>query len=228
MSAQNQSFFPPVKNYVFVGEAGSGKSEIAVNLAFLLKAQGKAVHFFDLDQTKPLFRSRDLQDEFDQAGIQLHFVEQFQDEPVIAGGVREMLINPEATCVLDIGGDDIGSRAVGGFSALINQPNTLVYFVLNPFRPWSKSLEAIDGTLSAILKTGRIQTFHIICNPNLGFDTPAEEAVAGIRRTEELLDGRVPIEFVTAREEIAPEVAAQSPYSVFPMHLYLTYPWDRT
>ena len=49
------------KNFVLLGESGSGKSEIAVNLACVLSKQspdGKEVHFFDLDQTKPLFRSR--------------------------------------------------------------------------------------------------------------------------------------------------------------------------
>lgn len=47
-------------NVVFLGEAGSGKSEIALNFAqALAELGGKPVHFFDLDMTKPLFRSRD-------------------------------------------------------------------------------------------------------------------------------------------------------------------------
>ncbi len=51
------------KNYFFVGEAGSGKSEIAINYAIELnKNTDKTVHFFDLDMTKPLFRSRELED----------------------------------------------------------------------------------------------------------------------------------------------------------------------
>ena len=227
MPEQTLPCFPEVKNYVFVGEAGCGKSELAINLAFRLKAQGKAVHFFDLDQTKPLFRSRDVKDELADAGIEFHYVEQFQDEPVITGGVREQLAGPDS-CVLDVGGDDIGSRAVGGFANLINQPQTVVYFVLNPFRPWSRTLEAIDGTLSAILEISHIEKFHIICNPNFGFQTTAEEALEGIRQAEEHLEGRVAMDFVAAREDIAAEVAANTTYSVFPMHLYLTYPWDRT
>ena len=40
------------KNFVFLGEAGSGKSEIAINFALSLHQQGgKEVHLFDLDMT---------------------------------------------------------------------------------------------------------------------------------------------------------------------------------
>ena len=51
------------KNFVFIGEAGSGKSEIAINFAVnLARIADRPVHFFDMDQTKPLFRSRDVKE----------------------------------------------------------------------------------------------------------------------------------------------------------------------
>ena len=44
------------KNFVFIGEAGSGKSEIILNVAHMLAERtGKKVDLFDLDQTKPLY-----------------------------------------------------------------------------------------------------------------------------------------------------------------------------
>ena len=58
------------KNFVFLGEAGSGKSELAVNFARqLARRTQREVHFFDLDMTKPLFRSRDAAGELEQAGV---------------------------------------------------------------------------------------------------------------------------------------------------------------
>lgn len=55
-----EEFIGKAKNIVFIGEAGSGKTETAVNLALrLAREDGRAVHFFDMDQTKPLFRARD-------------------------------------------------------------------------------------------------------------------------------------------------------------------------
>ena len=48
-------------NFVFVGEAGSGKSEISINFAkWLVQLQDKPVHFFDMDQaTVSIQRCRD-------------------------------------------------------------------------------------------------------------------------------------------------------------------------
>ena len=46
-------------NYVLLGEAGCGKSELAINLARRLLDTGKPVDLFDLDMTKPLFRTRE-------------------------------------------------------------------------------------------------------------------------------------------------------------------------
>ena len=53
------------KNFLFIGEAGSGKSEIVLNVAAkLARETGKKVDLFDMDQTKPLYRSRDMADDF--------------------------------------------------------------------------------------------------------------------------------------------------------------------
>jgi hypothetical protein len=79
-------------NYLFLGEAGCGKSEIAVNLALALAARGeKPVHFFDLDMTKPLFRSRDVSAMLTDAGVTVHYEEQFMDAPTQVGGPSVLL-----------------------------------------------------------------------------------------------------------------------------------------
>ena len=60
------------KNFVFIGEAGSGKSEIVLNIANkLAEKTGKQVDLFDLDQTKPLYRSRDMQQDFAKRGVNI-------------------------------------------------------------------------------------------------------------------------------------------------------------
>lgn len=79
------------KNFVLLGEAGSGKSEIALNLAaHLAQCQPLPVHFFDLDMTKPLFRSRDLAEEMEALGVHFHFEKQFMDAPTQVGGVNRL------------------------------------------------------------------------------------------------------------------------------------------
>ena len=54
---------------VLVGHFGSGKSEIAVNLAFGWQARGQQVSVIDLDLVKPYFRSRLLREDMQARGI---------------------------------------------------------------------------------------------------------------------------------------------------------------
>ena len=61
---------PAGRAAVFLGEAGCGKSELAVHLALSLAGKGREVHFFDLDQTKPLMRSRDAAALLEAYGIE--------------------------------------------------------------------------------------------------------------------------------------------------------------
>ncbi|MDY4532022.1 MAG: ATP-binding protein [Enterocloster aldenensis] len=50
-----------IHNIVLIGEAGSGKTEIAANIAILLAEKDeKPVYLIDMDQTKCLFRARDF------------------------------------------------------------------------------------------------------------------------------------------------------------------------
>ena len=131
---------PGKKNYVFLGGAGSGKSELSINFALCLASeQEKPVHFFDLDMTKPLFRSRDQARVFEKSGVVCHFEEQFMDAPTQAGGVSPLLRDPNACTVLDVGGDYIGARAVGWYGPLLNRPDTAVLYVLNAYRPWMET-----------------------------------------------------------------------------------------
>ncbi len=97
------------KNFVFIGEAGSGKTEVALSLALgMAESGGKAVHFFDLDQTKPLFRARDAAGELENRGIIFHFQPQYLDAPTVTPGVIERLMDESAVVLLDIGGGSHG------------------------------------------------------------------------------------------------------------------------
>lgn len=219
--------FSKAKNYVFIGEAGCGKSEIAINLAYTLKQAGENVHFFDLDQTKPLFRSRDLRTQMESDGIVFHHEEQFYDAPTLASGISETLTSQGTTCVLDIGGNDTGSRVVGGFASIINREDTVVYFVINPYRPWSKSSNVLAETLNSIVWAARVQRVKVICNPNVGYTTTCKEVMDGIQKAAELLDSQLPIEFVTIPNALWDECKDNHTYPFYPLNLYLRYPWTQ-
>lgn len=215
-------------NYLFLGEAGCGKSEIAVNLALALAEKGeKPVHFFDLDMTKPLFRSRDVQDVLENAGVIVHFQEQFYDAPTQVGGPSVLLRDNDCYTILDVGGDYMGASAVGVYSQWLRGDNTVAYYVVNSFRPWSMSLEHIDGVLSQVLGAAHLplSQLQFIGNPNLGIRTTAEEVKEGIRRLQEMLGEYVNIPFGCVWEALWPIEDAELP--LVPLHLYFTYPWEQ-
>ena len=221
--------YPAAHSFVFLGEAGCGKSELAINLALaLVKERQRDVHFFDLDMTKPLFRSRDQAGFLEEAGVFVHYEEQFMDAPTAAGGVSRLLRQEDVYTVLDVGGDYIGASAIGGYAPLLNQPGCAVFYVINPYRPWSMDIEHIDRVLGQTLGVShvRLNRLHLVGNPNLGMDTAARDVRAGARRLEEMVGPYMPIDFYTAKEELAPELEGGLPGPVLPLRLYLGYEWN--
>lgn len=216
------------KNFIFLGEAGCGKSEIAVNLAFQLAARGeKTVHFFDLDMTKPLFRSREMARPLTEKGIEVHFEEQFMDAPTTVGGPDLILRREDCFAVLDVGGDYIGARSIGQYAALLRRPSTAVFYVMNPFRPWSDTIERIDIVLSDILTVSHlsIEELHLVGNPNLGDETTPETFMEGYKMLNETVAPYKALDFYCAEASVAKAVADRIPEPVFPMELYFQYPW---
>jgi len=216
------------KNFIFIGEAGSGKSEVAINAArYLYGNKGKPVDFFDMDMTKPLFRSRDVCRQLMASGITVHFEEQFMDAPTLASGVRRLMRSPDSYVVMDVGGDYIGARSIGGFSKEVNREDSFIGYVVNAFRPWSDSLDHIDRILGEILGVShiRLQNIHIICNPNIGPDTNEEDIIRGFKQTVELITPYKEIEYLCVKEELYERLKPKVSVPVVPIRLYLTYPW---
>lgn len=204
MSAAGLSALLRSSNTVFLGEAGCGKSELAVHLALELAEQGKAVHFFDLDQTKPLMRSRDAETLLTDAGAAVHFEQQRADAPTQVGGLVPLLLDESKNVILDVGGNDTGAKLIGGCAHLLK--NADVWFVVNPYRPWSATTEHIDGTLSAILRASRLKTPRFLLNPNLGRDTTEEEYLTGLAQGLALLSPYVTVEAAAVPDALYAQV----------------------
>ena len=62
---------PKARILVLVGNYGSGKTEISLNLALKLARRGEKVTLVDLDIVNPYFRSRERRDLLESAGIRL-------------------------------------------------------------------------------------------------------------------------------------------------------------
>lgn len=210
------------QNTVFLGEAGCGKSELAVHLALELASQGREVHFFDLDQTKPLMRSRDTKELLEAAGVAVHFQQQCADAPTQVGGLIPLLLDEGKTVILDVGGNDTGAKLIGGYAHLLK--NADVWFVVNPYRPWSATTEHIDGTLSAILRASRLKMPRFLLNPNLGGDTTLAEYLDGIRQGLETLSPYVAVEAAAVPAALYEQARTETPLPLIPITSHISVP----
>lgn len=210
---------------VLLGEAGCGKSELAINLARCLLETGKPVELFDLDMTKPLFRIREQADKLADMGIRFHFEEQFADAPTVGGGVMRALKDADSYTVLDVGGDYIGARAIGGYAPLLNREDTEVFYIINPFRPWSTTPERASLVLSEVLGVSHIrpERIRLVGNPNLGGTTTAEDVLEGYRRLTELVEK---LDVLCVERSLCEAVQERVPAPVFPIDRYLEYQWN--
>lgn len=215
-------------NFVFLGEAGCGKSEIAINFARELSGlNDKAVHFFDLDMTKPIFRSRDQKEALEGMGVTVHYEAQFMDAPTVTGGVRQKMLDKKSRAILDVGGDYIGARSIGGYAPWLNMDGTTVYYIINPFRPWSATIEHIDAVLGETLGVSHVELsrLRLIGNPNLGLETTPDEVAEGASRLADMVSPYKPVDFICVNRDLCPLLEGDIPSRVLPVQIYMTYPW---
>ena len=139
---------------VFLGEAAAVNPSCPSTGRFRRQRREKRCRFFDLDQTKPLMRSRDVESLLESAGVSVRFEHQTADAPHAGGRPVPRCWTKKRTVILDVGGNDTGARLIGGCAHLLKSADA--YFVVNPYRPWSGTVEHIDGTLSAVLRAARL------------------------------------------------------------------------
>lgn len=211
------------RHSVFLGASGSGKTELSVNCALrAARTQERQVCFFDMDQTKGLFRSRDLFDILSQQGVEAVEAFRFQDAPVVPAGVASRLFGEHTLCVLDVGGNSSGAAMVGQYAGLLRRNGADYYYVINPCRPFTDTAEDLEQTMAEILRASGASPgqLRILSNPHMGPETTVELVLTQHRRLEALLDrfGMKPAALCAA-EGLASALPSGLP--VIPLRLYL-------
>ena len=124
---------------LLAGHYGSGKTNIAVNLAMRQKAAGYSVTVADLDIVNPYYRTKDSEDELKAAGVPLissPFANSNVDLPALPQELYRIVDETDEHMVVDIGGDDRGAYALGRFSSQLKAENDYeMILVINCYRP---------------------------------------------------------------------------------------------
>ena len=207
---------------VLTGNYGSGKTEIALNLA-LESAKRMKTTLVDLDIVNPYFRSGE------KAGVRTlmpTYAMTTVDIPALPAEIQSVFEVPSDRVIFDVGGDDTGAAALGryypSFTAKRNQ--TKMILVINCMRPLTRQKEEILDLALRIRNRGRLKIDLLINNTNLADETTPEMVEEGektVLECAEMLDG-IPV--ITAGK---PEVLEKSRLSTstYPIRRYMKPEW---
>ena len=193
---------------LFAGHYGSGKTNIAVNYALLLAAEGKKVCIADLDIVNPYFRTKDSEKVLKEAGVELispQFANTNVDLPALPAESYRLVQDKSIYGIMDIGGDDRGAYALGRFVPFIKAENDYrMIFVANSFRPLTRTPEEALEVMREIEAACGLEFTDIVNNANLGSETAPKHLLDAVPYMERLsaLSG-LPIFAHTAERTVA-------------------------
>ena len=218
--------------YVLLGNYGSGKTELAIQLARTLRAQGGGrVALVDLDIVNPYFRSAEQRALLEGEGVEVKapsFAMTTVDIPALPAEIQAVFEQPYDHVVFDVGGDDVGAAALGRYAPYIAplRDQMRVLYVVNPYRPLSSTPEDIEAMFALIARRARLTPDLLVNNMNLQAYTTATDLIEGQRILERV--GRelgVPVGLCAGEERLRAELPPEMQAMFFPLAPVMRPEW---
>ena len=215
--------YPLKRLTILCGHYGSGKTNVAVNIAAELKKSREIVTVADLDIVNPYFRTKDSAAYFEEQGIRLicsAYANSNVDIPALPQEMYALTDDRSMTAVLDIGGDDRGALVLGRLAPKILAENDYeMLMVINCYRPLTRDAASTLEVMREIEYAGGIRFTGLVNNSNLGAVTAAEDILASRDYAEEVarLSG-LPIVMTSVRQDLYSAVEGKVPHA-FPLGL---------
>ena len=205
------------------GHYGTGKTNIAVNMALDLKRSWSKTAIADLDIVNPYFRTKDSEDDLARAGIKLicsEYANSNLDIPALPQEIYTITDDRDMKVILDIGGDDRGAYVLGRIAPAIKEEDDFdMLMVVNAYRPLTRDAASAIEVMREIEKACGIKFTGIVNNSNLGVETTAQDVLNTVPLTDEIsrLTG-LPVVLTTAERRVAEELCKKIE-NVFPLDL---------
>ena len=193
---------------ILCGHYGSGKTNIAVNIALALKNKYQKVALADMDIVNPYYRHKAASETLMKAGVRLiasEFANSTVDFPALPSELYSVIDDKETRFVLDIGGDDRGALALGRLTSALKDGNDYeMLFVVNKHRPLTQTPQDAFAIMREIETACGLAFTGIANNPNIGVETTEKTIADGAEYAKEVsrLAG-LPIKFTAAKENLA-------------------------
>jgi len=221
---------------LFAGHYGSGKTNVALNYARMLKRAGGRVVVADLDIVNPYFRTKDSAAQLAAEGIELvvsDYANSNVDFPALPKEIYAVVTSDDDATgtsrprvVIDVGGDDRGALALGRYVDDIKAGGDYEMLgVINASRPLTRTPSDAVAVLKEIEAAGQLPFTGLVNNTNLGPDTTVEDIVASCAYANEVarLMG-VPVAFTSCRADLAQELSNRLPdLPLLPLEIQALY-----
>lgn len=189
---------------VLTGHYGSGKSELAINLAI----QNKVNMLVDLDIINPYFRSRSMRALLEKHGVELteSTIENASgsDLPFISAKGSRPFVNKDLLAIYDLGGTKHGAKVMMQYRDFIKDPCEIDFLVvINIFRPETASAEKIIPLIETLEATAQIKVTGLVNNTNMLEETTESMIKKGEKEIKKVAKAlNVPIVYTCVEEHI--------------------------
>ena len=217
---------------IIVGNYGSGKTEVSINLAVHRKRAGIEVRIADLDLVNPYFRTREAKAPLANLGIDVVLPpEQYlrADLPILSPLVAGMIRQPSELTLLDVGGDDVGATVLATLEDAFKDKSLSVLQVVNPLRPFTETIEGCLKIRAEIEQASRLSINGLVGNANLIDETTPDHIYNGYDFVKTLSEqSGLPLEFITFARELLPLIDVRRfSCTVLTIERQLVPPWQK-
>lgn len=217
---------------VIVGNYGSGKTEVSINLAVNRKRAGLSVRIADLDLVNPYFRTREARGALASLGIGLILPPEeylHADLPVLSPAIASMIRRPGDLAILDVGGEGAGATVLATLADAFKGKQVNMLQVINPLRPATGTWAGCNRIREKIEKASRLQITGLIGNSTLIDETGTEEIESGYEFVQSYAaESGLPLKFITVPRRLLEKInTRQFACPVLPIARQLVPPWKK-
>ena len=172
---------------IVCGHYGSGKTNVAVNLALQAKQNHPdfEVAAADIDIVNPYFRTADAAERLRQAGV-IPLIPEFANSNVDIPSLPQHLFRlfepgqEKRISFIDVGGDD-GSVALGMYRQHIEKAGYAMLYVISMYRPLTADPADAVLLMREIEEASRLKCTAVVNNSSVGCETTAEDILASAK-----------------------------------------------
>ncbi len=215
---------------IFTGAYTSGKSEISINRAFMLKSEPLPVTLVDLDTVEPAYTLRPIKKELEKLGITVITREEYtglgETGNIITAEQKNCLLK-EGNIVIDVGYGVGGLDILNVITGIETVENLEIYIVINTSKPETSTVENIVEYVNWSVGSGG-QSWKkfkgIISNSHFADQTTKEDVIKGYEITKAAANElNLPVRAVTVLERLYPEFEEliKQGVAVWPLKRYM-------